>query len=357
MLGIPFDDVVFATFTAKASLVLRLKGNPSNTIHKTFYNIYKGKKSFSFALKHKLSSNIKLIVIDEASMINQKMLDDITSFNVPVVLLMDEGQIPPIFGSNIYIDEPKKYMDVQLTQVMRQDDSSGILDLAMAARNGTPLSVGKYKDSSVVRMNDIMHKIHEYDIVLCYSNKNRRRLNNLIREKLGYKSIYPCVGEKVLCMMNNYSYTVEYKEVPIFIINGLIGYVQEEPKVITDDAADDLEVLKLKFRPYFLQNLDDPNMDMDVKCFKEIFEQYAKDPSKEAFIESLYRDDLESEDLDDLCMIDYGYAITVHKSQGSSWPNVLVVVDIKGKSPDFYNKWLYTAITRAEKSVTVAFLD
>ena len=41
MLGIPINDVIFATLTAKASLVLRLKGNPSNTIHKTFYTVYK----------------------------------------------------------------------------------------------------------------------------------------------------------------------------------------------------------------------------------------------------------------------------------------------------------------------------
>ena len=37
MLGIPMNNVIFCTLTGKASLVLRIKGNPSNTIHKTFY--------------------------------------------------------------------------------------------------------------------------------------------------------------------------------------------------------------------------------------------------------------------------------------------------------------------------------
>lgn len=353
MLGIPTNDVIFATFTAKASLVLRLKGNPSNTIHKTFYSVYKGKKSFCFSLKHRLPSNIKLIVIDEASMINQKMLEDISSFGVPIILLMDAGQIPPVFGSNVYIDNPDKMMDVQLTKVMRQDDSSGILDLAMAARRGEPLELGQHKLSLVTTVSKIIDKIHTYDMVLCYSNKNRRILNKMIRDNLGYKSVYPTKGEKVLCMMNNYNYTIEYADVPIFIINGLMSYVQEDAELT---PRGDFDLLKLKFKPYFLDD-NDPNTTFDTVCFREVFEQYTKDPSKEAFIEELYSDKLEDDDLEDICMLDYGYAFTVHKSQGSEYDNPLLIVDIKGKTQDFYNKWLYTGITRAKKSVTIAFLD
>lgn len=354
MLEIPMENVIFATLTAKASLVLRLKGNPSNTIHKTFYTVYKGKKSFLFSLKKKISSNIQLIVIDEASMVNQKMIDDISSFGVPIILLLDPGQLEPIFGSNIYCMYPEKYLDVFLTQVMRQDDTSGVLDLAMRGRNGLPLELGPCKASLVTTFDKVVDKLYTYDIVLCYSNKNRRILNSLIREQLGYKSKYPVAGEKILCMMNNYSYEIEYDDVPIYIINGLMGYVQEDSKLT---KKKEMDLLNIKFRPYFLMNETSSENDFNVNCFKEPFEQYEIDPSKEAFIESLYSDKVESEDLEDVCMIDYGYAFTVHKSQGSEYDNPLVVVDIKGKSPDFYNKWIYSAITRAKKSVTVAFLE
>lgn len=354
MLEIPMENVIFATLTAKASLVLRLKGNPSNTIHKTFYTVYKGKKSFLFSLKKKISSNIQLIVIDEASMVNQKMLDDISSFGVPIILLLDPGQLEPIFGSNIYCMQPEKYLDVFLTQVMRQDDTSGILELAMRARNGLPLELGPCKASLVTTFDKVVDKLYTYDVVLCYSNKNRRILNSLIREQLGYKSKYPVAGEKILCMMNNYSYELEYDDVPIYIINGLMGYVQEDSKLT---KKKEMDLLNIKFRPYFLMNETGSENDFNINCFKEPFEQYEIDPSKEAFIESLYSDKVESEDLEDVCMIDYGYAFTVHKSQGSEYDNPLVVVDIKGKSPDFYNKWIYSAITRSKKSVTVAFLE
>ena len=177
----------------------------------------------------------------------------------------------------------------------------------------------------------------------------------MIRQKLGYTSIYPSVNEKVLCMMNNYNYQIEYNDIPIFVINGLMGYVQKDnAEKITEN---DLELIKFNFKPYFLMDLDDPNMSFDVKCFREIFEQYTKDPGKEAFIEELYDDKLEDDALGDVAMIDYGYAFTVHKSQGSEYDNPLVVMDIKGKSPEFYNRWLYTACTRAKKSVTIAFLE
>jgi exodeoxyribonuclease-5 len=55
----------------------------------------------------------------------------------------------------------------------------------------------------------------------------------------------------------------------------------------------------------------------------------------------------------DEIVLDFGYAVTVHKSQGSEWPNVLVIDDYRG-AKDLYKKWLYTAITRASKSVTIA---
>jgi exodeoxyribonuclease-5 len=49
---------------------------------------------------------------------------------------------------------------------------------------------------------------------------------------------------------------------------------------------------------------------------------------------------------------DYGYAMTVHKSQGSQWDDV-VVFDESYCFRDDRHKWLYTAITRAAKQITV----
>ena len=49
----------------------------------------------------------------------------------------------------------------------------------------------------------------------------------------------------------------------------------------------------------------------------------------------------------------WGYAITCHKSQGSSWPNVIVYDDGLSRTAEERNRWLYTAITRAERGLVI----
>lgn len=351
LLGVPLQDVVFATLTGKASLVLRLKGNPSNTIHKTFYSVYKSKKSFVFSKKHRIPSNIRLIVIDEVSMINQNMLEDILSFGIPVIVLGDYNQLKPIFGSNIFLEDPNNF-NVFLTQVMRQNDTSGILDLADMSRNNEPISLGQYKQSKAITMEEFLNDVTKYDVVLCYANKTRRILNNYIREQLGYKTVFPVKGEKVLCLMNNYNYELEYMDIPIYIINGMLGIVTKDAYQIDEDG---LELLNLEFIPDFLVDQDNSNLKFNSKCFREPFEQYRKDITKEAFIEALYNDTIEDDALEDILMVDFGYAFTVHKSQGSQFDHVAVLVsDYRGSGEAFKN-WLYTAITRGVKSVTLIY--
>lgn len=349
MLGLTNDDVIFATLTSKASLVLRLKGNPSNTIHKTFYSVYKKGKTFRFSLKKQINNTIRLIVIDEVSMVNLNMLNDIISFGVPVIALGDCGQLSPIFGGNIFdIRKP----DVFLTMVMRQSDESGILDLATKARNGEPIPLGKYKMSQVTTLEAVWDKIHTYDLVLCYSNKTRRLYNSIIRKKRGFTSTYPQKGEKVLCLVNNYTYEISYDDIPIYLNNGLMGYVQKDAEITNETG--EIETCKLSFIPEFINDIDQDHM-FEIDCFKEVFEQYNIDITKDAFIEQMMDEDFDEDILGSIGMMDFGYCLTVHKSQGSEADNVLVLNDFKG-SQDNYNKWLYTAITRAKKSVTIVDL-
>lgn len=353
MLGLPLSDVIFCTLTGKASLVLRMKGNPSNTIHRTFYSTFKKGNSFLFSLKKKISSNIKLIVIDEVSMVTKKMFEDILSFGTPVLALGDPGQLPPLGTPNIAIQRAD-LADVFLTLAMRQDDTSGVLDLANLTRNEQLPEYKQYKASKVVHFNEIIDDVCNYDMVVCYSNKMRRYLNKYIRGKKGFTSIYPQKGEKIVCLMNNYNYCIEYEDIPINIVNGMVGYCNSDAFTVDEN---NMEVLKLDFTPDFLVDKNVMgNLHLDTKCFCEIFEQYEKDISKDAFIEEIYNNDIEDDKLGEVCMIDYGYAVTCHKSQGSEADNVLVVVEPNIPKHIFF-RWLYTAITRAKKSVTVATLD
>jgi exodeoxyribonuclease-5 len=350
MLGLPLSDVIFCTLTGKASLVLRMKGNPSNTIHRTFYSVFKKGNSFLFSLKRKIPSNVKLIVIDEVSMVTKNMLNDILGFGVPTLCLGDPGQLLPVGAPNMFLEHPE-LANVFLTKVMRQDDSSGILELANLARNEQLPEYRDYKLSKVVHFDDVMDDVDKYDMVVCYSNKMRRYLNKFIRTKKGYTSVYPQKGEKIVCLMNNYNYCIEYEDVPINIVNGMVGICNKDSIIIDEN---NMELVNIDFTPEFLieKNIMG-NLRINSKAFCEIFEQYEKDISKEAFIEELYNDSIEDDKLGEVCMIDFGYAITCHKSQGSEADNVLVIVEPNIPKHMFF-KWLYTGITRAKKSVTVA---
>lgn len=332
VIGLAKYNVLFSAYTGKAVSVLRLKGNIAHTIHRTFYKIFKTTSgAIRFNLKSTLPSIIKLIVIDELSMINDKMLEDILSFGIPVLALGDPGQLPPIFGGNKYIDNP----DVFLTQVMRQHDTSGVLTLAMKARNKEPILLGEYGDSKVVPFDKI-DPIESYDVVLCWKNKTRQELNHMIRSKLGLTTTFPIAREKLICLKNNYIHEIDYEDIPVFLVNGLTCES-------IDVSQEKNEELILKYKPDFLSH---DETYFETPCLKEMFTQYIDPDSPPPFFHDLP---------ENMAVIDYGYALTVHKSQGSEWGNVLVIDEFAG-NPEIYNRWLYTAITRGKQRVTITHM-
>jgi exodeoxyribonuclease-5 len=330
-LGLQKYQVLYATYTGKAASVLRMKGCLANTIHRTFYVTRQdpGGKVF-FIKKKSLPSTIKLIVIDELSMVNAKLMEDIISFGIPVIGIGDPLQLPPMYGENPYIQN----YDVFLDQVMRQQGTSGILDLAMMARRQEEIPVGQYKESRVITLSKL-HDIEKYDVVLCWRNSTRRELNNLIRKKLGRTTKYPVKGEKLICLKNNYVHIRDYQEdIPIMLVNGL-GLVN------CSDAKYDEEdgYLKMKYATPFM--LDNP---FETRVSTKLFD---------AEVEGLDVPDTAFTDIpEDVAVLSYGYANTTHKSQGSEWPNVLCLDEFKG-SKDMYYRFLYTQITRAKNSVTI----
>jgi exodeoxyribonuclease-5 len=328
ILGLAPYQVIYTSFTGRAVEILRRKNCQANTIHKTFYSVRKINDRIHFKKKTNLSSAIKLVVIDELSMVNDRMMDDILSFNIPIIGLGDHGQLPPIYGANKYIANP----DIFLKQIMRQSGDLGILRLATLARSGDDIPFGDYIESRVIRVKDI-DNIEKYDIVLCWKNVTRRNLNILIRSILGYTSSYPCSGERLTCLKNNYVHLIEYDDdIPLFLVNGmdLICCNNENEK-------EDADCITLTYRPPFVKDSY-----FKTRVHKGPFDAYQT--------ENKY---IIEEATDDVVFLDFGNACTVHKSQSTEYDNVLIIDEFKG-STDLYNKWLYTAITRARKSVTIA---
>jgi exodeoxyribonuclease-5 len=311
--------VLFAAFTGKAACVMRSKGcHSASTIHSLIYKAREtGEEMPSFELWDDApASKAKLIIIDECSMVDGELARDLLSFDVPLLVLGDPAQLPPIQGGGFFTNaEP----DAMLTEVHRQAQDNPIVRLSMDIRAGRPLTPGDYGDSQVVRKSDLdPQRVLDADQVLVGRNVTRRAYNARLRERRGFADTLPMAGDKLVCLRNN-------RRKGLF--NGGLWMVKEGPSARK-------QILKMRIKPD--EDLGSRMIKVSVRteCFTGAIEQFDW-PHRKPYDE-----------------FDFGYVLTVHKSQGSQWDDV-VLFDESGAFQDNRDRWLYTGVTRAAKQLTV----
>lgn len=237
-----YDHIAFCAYTGKAALVMTQKSEGkyrASTIHHLIYELDDTEKTPKFVLKNKdeLKSQYKLIVVDEASMVDGKTERDLKSFDIPIIAIGDNGQLEPISNSN---DDRGTLLDnpvVELTEIHRQAEGNPIIHLSMLARQGKKIEPGKYGDRAyVISKRDLSfeRKLAIYqraDQVICGYNKTRNMVNQRIRQNLGFKTPFPEVDDKLICTKNNWSKELE----EINLVNGLTGYVKSVVKKVKKD--------------------------------------------------------------------------------------------------------------------------
>lgn len=268
--------------------------------------------SFTLNLESELR-NCKLLIVDECSMVDQQMAEDLLYFKVPILVLGDPAQLPPVRGTGYFINAQPDFL---LTEIHRQARDNPILEMSRLVREGQRLRPGTYGSSRVYESGRAVPPglLGSVDQLLVGRNATRRSQNQRFRKAKGMSSPYPMSGDKLVCLQNNNE---------VGLLNGQLWYCDR-------DAEGTGDHLSLGIR-------NDYNHYMDVEAHSCIFlgqevEWYDK-KSAECF--------------------DYGYALTVHKSQGSQWPQVMILDEWNGAD---YKNWLYTAITRAEHTVHVVQL-
>ena len=344
-MGIQRGHVKFATYTGKAALVLCKKGIPATTIHKLIYTPIEEEvekempdgstkkiKKIKFIKKADLHPDIELIVIDECSMVGEKLWDDLLSFKRPIIVLGDTAQLPPIDGKSPIIDvTPDAFLD----EIVRQAAGNPIIHLSMLARQGKPINFGNYGNTvNVIRMDEMPDEVlTESDIMLVATNQVRDELNTYMRKEI-YKrdSTMPMVGDKLICRKNNWDKVLN----GIPLVNGLIGEVVSP---IRYEAGSADKTFMMDFRPEGFKNLYFEDLECNIDIFNP---SHTANKRKEIASNRYSKGD----------MFEYGNAITIHLSQGSQWNNVGVYYVPFGDA-EFRRKLLYTAITRAESKLTL----
>jgi exodeoxyribonuclease-5 len=106
------------------------------------------------------------------------------SFGVPILVLGDPAQLPPISGGGFFTDGAP---DVMLTEVHRQAKDNPIVWLSMEVREGHSLAPGRYGDTAVVRRAELdPDRVMTADQMLVGRNATRRAFNTRMRERLGH---------------------------------------------------------------------------------------------------------------------------------------------------------------------------
>jgi len=309
----------FAAYTGKAALVMRARGCAgATTIHSLIYNASEdndGRPRFSLNAEGP-ASRAGLIVIDECSMVDEELGRDLLSFGKPILVLGDPAQLPPVKGAGFFTESAP---DVMLTEIHRQAQDNPIIRLSQTIREGGEVGYGDFGEAQVIRRDAIdAAQVMAADQVLVGLNKTRRAYNLRIRELLGRQGLTPVPDDKLVCLRNDREKG---------LLNGGLWRVAEAREMRSDYA-------RLALRP----EDDAGRVPLSVAVHKAFFE------GREADLPFPIR--RESDEFD------YGYALTVHKAQGSQWDHV-VLFDESRAFREHRARWLYTAVTRAAQRLTL----
>lgn len=271
-----------------------------------------------------------VLVIDEASMVGESVAMDLARTGSRLIYIGDPAQLPPVGqrASRDAMGEPHHL----LTQVHRQKGDSDVLKLATKIRKSDHPEAPPTKRKQLLRLE-------EYDQILCWRNATRERINAEIRRRLGRRDpMMPEVGDRLICIKN----TKPPRD-------------EDTRRWMNGEQVTVLGVATTKHEDFLALWISD-----DEGIEHEVVSPYATLGGHRAEQEYLDR----SWGSVDPAFA-FGFAITVHKSQGSEWPHILLVDETldmisvaarreaRPKAIAQARQWLYTGITRASDRVDV----
>lgn len=275
------------------------------------------------------SFSVNGALVHNCSMVDSSLAADLRSYGKKIMVMGDPGQLPPVKGQGAFTDrEP----DFFLREIHRQAAESPIIEIATLARQGKQLPVGFDRDGvRVLKLTKETQPLiyREETQPICGLNRVRWVYTQRIRKLRGFESEMPQVGERVMCCRND-------KDTGLF--NGGMGTL-EAVNITTVSRRNPVAVFE---------------MDVDMDDLEGMSRELLVDPYlfRRHFNDGNISKTRLPKGFPWLKEYDWSYVITAHKSQGSQYEDV-TVVDDSHVFRNFKNNHLYTAITRAEKRLTV----
>ncbi len=326
--------VGFCSYTGKAAQNLKaiikesgvsVSGDTISTIHGLIYNPIESSNGIITGWTKKEELERDLIIVDEASMVDGPIWNDLLSYNIPVIAVGDHGQLPPISGNFNLMQKP----EILLTEIHRQAKHNPIIKISEFARKTGIIPPKEYGDGvakylrsdpeAQERSGELLESYNKDTMILCGYNSTRVKINQFIRASLGFERPTPSAGDRVICLRNNHEKR---------IYNGMLGAIISIETVDKDWYQADIQMDDLK------------------KLFSGLI--YAPQFGAKSAIN--FTKDRPKASQGDL--FDFGYAITVHKAQGGQAKKVIMFEERFPKmDDDMWRRWLYTGITRAQEEL------
>lgn len=326
-------SVSFCSYTGKATRVLanRLKENNSiysadtvTTIHSLIYTaLLDDSTQEIIGWERKKTLDTNLIIVDEASMVDEQIWRDLLSYGTPIIAVGDHGQLPPINSNFNLMENP----NLKLEQIHRQAENNPIIELSILARTTGEIPTGKYGTNirkfmrndfdASESITELLQNYRDDTIILCGFNTTRVKLNKYVRGSLGFESQFPESKDRVICLKNNRKKN---------IFNGMLG------KILYAN-----DIYEFSYEAGIKMDFED-----EIYEGKILKDQFG---SKETLTKQANKE---------IDLFDFGYALTVHKSQGSQSKRVILFEERSQAMDDTaWKKWLYTAVTRAEEELFI----
>jgi exodeoxyribonuclease-5 len=375
------------------------------TIHKKIYFPKKQQNgSVDFLLQPNKHTNT-LFIVDEASMIpdrpqnsklfeNGSLLDDLISYvysgkHCKLILIGDTAQLPPVKLSispaleqdRLEYDYHKNVLSIELDEVTRQHENSGIL------ANATFLRLLIERDATDFQFDlnfpDIVRLEDGYDIqdaitssydsdgvedtaFIVRSNKRANQYNQQIRSQIRGQENEISTGDFVMVVKNNYYWLKDSSEAG-FIANGdtcevmrinsikeLYGFRFAEVEIRMIDYPDQQPFETVLLLDTLTSETPSLSYEESNKLYESVKEDYAHEKSKYKQLLAVKKNKYFN-----ALQVKFSYAITCHKSQGGQWKTIFIEQPYlpEGVSKEYF-RWLYTAVTRAqEKLYLIGFKD
>jgi len=315
-------DARFAAYTGKAAYRLRQVGcTQATTLHRLLYTPMGKDKNGALQFKYDPAAALRkldVLVVDEASMLGPKIAADIVKSCKKVLVLGDPFQLPPVDGASTWMRDP----DHTLEYVHRQADGSPILDQATELRQTGKIRIRNATTAGgrvgLVPNGKELSCMQYCEQLLVGTNATRKYYNDQARRLRGFRVPHIVDGDRVVCTKNNHK---------MGVFNGSLW-----------DVEDASSVKRNGYQSVILRSCDDPEHVVESMTHSRVFMETGE---KVAELNDKF-----------LYLIP-GYALTVHKAQGSQWDKVMVL-DQSHVFRDDSARWLYTAMTRAARELWVA---